>query len=354
MDKFETYVMRPFRLLFLDDGPWEAAYGLAKKVRGNDYCLPRDDHPNVFIKFVREIVDSAKDAGMEYGVECCVIGSVDENERRVWIDSPSTLSFRSWPDFLRKFDVVFVDFKGIKGSVGLERGDLPEGPELTDSEFRQLAASGSNSVQGAAFFLKFHNLGAFSQCRAVFLVSSTESSTESMPHLAKTVNELATVGGDAPWVVKLTPGRKSLRRIAELCRVFFEEHKRGFTALPHSDAIEFTAHHDRPVVIIGETGTGKEWTAKRIHLRWSAERIMDEDRKEAANNFRAMNCAAVSAELARSELFGHVSGAFTGATSHSLGMVLAACGCRPPKRPRRPKLNPDARKAFEALGTAHK
>jgi hypothetical protein len=45
------------------------------------------------------------------------------------------------------------------------------------------------------------------------------------------------------------------------------------------------------------------------------------------NNFVVVNCAGLSTELARSELFGHVAGSFTGATDHRVGAVLRACGC---------------------------
>ena len=70
------------------------------------------------------------------------------------------------------------------------------------------------------------------------------------------------------------------------------------------------------VCILGETGTGKELFARRIHDRSS--------RKAAA--FVAVNCAAIPSELIESELFGHEKGAFTGATSGRAGKVEQANG----------------------------
>lgn len=73
--------------------------------------------------------------------------------------------------------------------------------------------------------------------------------------------------------------------------------------------VRLLAMSDAPVLICGETGTGKEFIARFIH-RFSAR---------ANNNFIKVNCPALSPTLFESELFGHVKGAFTGASSRRLG-----------------------------------
>ncbi|MEM9176310.1 MAG: sigma 54-interacting transcriptional regulator [Myxococcota bacterium] len=76
------------------------------------------------------------------------------------------------------------------------------------------------------------------------------------------------------------------------------------------------AETDTPVLILGETGTGKEQLARALH-GWSAR---------ADQPFVALNCAAVSKDLVESELFGHVKGAFTGASGARQGCFQTARG----------------------------
>ena len=74
---------------------------------------------------------------------------------------------------------------------------------------------------------------------------------------------------------------------------------------------------DIPVMILGETGTGKDLLAQAIH----------NDSPRAANNFVSVNCASIPETLIESELFGYEEGAFTGAKRKgSVGKVLFANG----------------------------
>jgi len=73
---------------------------------------------------------------------------------------------------------------------------------------------------------------------------------------------------------------------------------------------------DSTVLILGETGTGKELVARAIHKR----------SRRASRAFIRVNCAAIPTSLIASELFGHEKGAFTGALQRRLGRFEAADG----------------------------
>jgi len=84
--------------------------------------------------------------------------------------------------------------------------------------------------------------------------------------------------------------------------------------LDFQERLSKVAHVNRPVLIVGERGTGKELAASRVHFlsqRWEGP-------------FVALNCSALSSTLIEAELFGHEAGAFTGATGRRRGRFEAA------------------------------
>lgn len=118
-----------------------------------------------------------------------------------------------------------------------------------------------------------------------------------------------------------------LRRRREMLDAQLDAAPAGVAELPDSQPVSpamrrCLAHADRaaavssPVLILGETGAGKEWVARRIHARSS----------RSGAPFVAVNCAALPESLWESEVFGHVRGAFTGAETGRRGPFELAHG----------------------------
>lgn len=126
--------------------------------------------------------------------------------------------------------------------------------------------------------------------------------------------------GTAPDGTEREDWRRRLRDLLPHDRS--EEDLRG-ELVGASDDIELlrllaarAARANVPVLIIGDTGTGKEVVARMIHDL--------SDRR--ADHFVAVNCGAIPRELLESELFGHIKGIFTGATSNKEGLWERADG----------------------------
>lgn len=113
-----------------------------------------------------------------------------------------------------------------------------------------------------------------------------------------------------------------MRNITERRKLVREEHKVTAEDYPspamHStlQKARIAAQTDSIILLQGESGSGKDYLARWIHLHSS----------RAAGPFFAINCAAVAKELAESELFGHERGAFTGASGQKKGLLELAEG----------------------------
>jgi formate hydrogenlyase transcriptional activator len=99
------------------------------------------------------------------------------------------------------------------------------------------------------------------------------------------------------------------------CEMNFENIVGSSSPLKHVlELVEIVAPNDSTVLLLGETGTGKELIARAIH---------DQSRRKD-RTFVKLNCAAIPTGLLESELFGHEKGAFTGAITQRIGRMELA------------------------------
>jgi len=176
--------------------------------------------------------------------------------------------------------------------------------------------------------------------------STSRSISLSDPYVSRLHAKLELREGDAYWIVDLgseNGTRVDGIRVSE-CRLHLgAEIRVGMSRLvilsspKESSSVEFSFHGFKttsadlaegfeklkkfaasplPILILGETGSGKELVAKGVHLSSLV----------SAGPFISVNCAAISPQLLESELFGHKKGSFTGADRDRVGSFKAAQG----------------------------
>ncbi len=87
------------------------------------------------------------------------------------------------------------------------------------------------------------------------------------------------------------------------------------------ELVDLSSLTNEPILLLGETGTGKTEVANRIHSLWSKSMKKGDD-----SPFTDVNCAGLDTGMLESELFGHVKGAFTGAVRTKMGKLEVANG----------------------------
>ncbi len=194
----------------------------------------------------------------------------------------------------RGFDLVIVDNR-MPGRTGLELiRDLASAPEGERPQIIMMTAHAT--VESAIEAMK---LGAFDYLQKPF-----------------EVDELLVVARRALEHQRLRTQHGYLLAEREEEFGHYGIVGRSRAALGVISAIDRVARARSTVLITGETGTGKELVARAIHDR-SAQRAMP---------LIKVNCAALPESLLESELFGHVRGAFTGATATKKGRFALADG----------------------------
>jgi len=234
-----------------------------------------------------------------------------------------------------KFRAFAVDFPHGKGVIKEELLVTPSAavkkamdtlqPVVFDMRDNELApeASGVAAAEGikAACNIPLVNRGRALGILSILRTTETSFTPEDVDFLSRASGQIAIAVENALAYREISELKDKLAQE----KLYLEEEFRsemGFeqiigssTALKHVlQQVETVAPSDSTVLLLGETGTGKELIARAIH---------DRSRRKQRTLVK-LNCAAIPTGLLESELFGHEKGAFTGAISQKIGRLELA------------------------------
>jgi MoxR-like ATPase len=324
----ETAPERPFRITYVDDSLQQAVWG--------------GTNPDVTGK--GRVLDQVRDlASSEEAVEFILGPDLEFDGASPGLKLSGRKEYHevTWtPDLLRQTDVLLLDLGGLKSldpSLQVSRNQLRGIEGLPDDLSEDDITALNNRLSGAGLLLG-NRWDMLRSCQRIFLLTKydigggpevdlvekyiypicTDASSQSVP-----------VEGEAWAVMGNLNDSREQRRVTDEIEALYETFSEGFTRLTDRGAIELAAVHDRPVLVVGETGTGKEYVARSIHQRWVQEKERKgdfEDERHGSASFQVINCASLSQGLAASELFGIVAGTASSVDLHRLGAIGLAAG----------------------------
>jgi formate hydrogenlyase transcriptional activator len=235
-----------------------------------------------------------------------------------------------------KFRVFAMDFPHGKGVVKEELLVTPSAavkkaldtlkPVVVDTRERNELASEASDIVAAEGIKAFCNIPLANRGRALGILSILR--TTETPFSPGDVDFLSRASGQIAIAIENALAYHEISQLKDKLaqeKLYLEEEIRSemnfenivgnSPALKHVlELVETVASSDSTVLLLGETGTGKELIARAIH-----DRSRRKDR-----TFVKLNCAAIPTGLLESELFGHEKGAFTGAISQKIGRMELA------------------------------
>ena len=235
-----------------------------------------------------------------------------------------------------KFRVLAMDFPHGKGVVKEELLVTPSAavkkaldtlkPVVIDMRERNELASDASDIVAAEGIKAFCNIPLANRGRALGILSILR--TTETPFSPGDVDFLSRASGQIAIAIENALAYHEISQLKDKLaqeKLYLEEEIRSemnfeniignSPALKHVlELVETVAPSDSTVLLLGETGTGKELIARAIH-----DRSRRKDR-----TFVKLNCAAIPTGLLESELFGHEKGAFTGAITQKIGRMELA------------------------------
>jgi formate hydrogenlyase transcriptional activator len=258
-------------------------------------------------------------ANLRSVMKCDVVGvhladAEQKNLRLVALDFPESKGF-----FVQE---TLIPMEGtVLGSVYRERRprmmEHPDPSRMTPEEYRKIVGEGIQSACLLPLMSRNRTLGVLALGR----LEENAFSEEDVSFLTQVANQLAFAVENALAYQEIATLKDKLAQE----KLYLEDEIRSTMdfqeiigesplLLNVLQQIETVAPTDSTVLILGETGTGKELVARAIHNR----------SKRKDRTFVKLNCAAIPTGLLESELFGHERGAFTGAISQRIGRMELA------------------------------
>jgi formate hydrogenlyase transcriptional activator len=235
-----------------------------------------------------------------------------------------------------KFRVLAMDFPHGKGVVKEELLVTPTAavkkaldtlkPVVVDMRERNELTSDASDIVAAEGIKAFCNIPLVNRGRALGILSILR--TSETPFSQGDVDFLSRASGQIAIAIENAVAYHEISQLKDKLaqeKLYLEEEIRSEmnfeNIIGNSPAVknvlelvETVAPNDSTVLLLGETGTGKELIARAIHDR----------SKRKDRTFVKLNCAAIPTGLLESELFGHEKGAFTGAITQKLGRMELA------------------------------
>jgi formate hydrogenlyase transcriptional activator len=235
-----------------------------------------------------------------------------------------------------KFRVFAIDFPHGKGVIKEELLVTPSAavkkaldtlkPVVVDMRERNELTSEASDMLAAEGIKTFCNIPLANRGRALGILSILR--TTEAPFSQEDINFLSRASGQIAIAIENALAYHEISQLKDKLaqeKLYLEEEIRSemnfeniignSLALKHVlELVETVATSDSTVLLLGETGTGKELIARAIH-----DRSRRKDR-----TFVKLNCAAIPTGLLESELFGHEKGAFTGAITQKIGRMELA------------------------------
>ena len=200
--------------------------------------------------------------------------------------------FREHPN---KFSIVILDYELSTNSIGMNGDQVTRELKVINPNVRVVVISGKETPErikacsdaGAdQFILKGEDTTQLFAAVKSMMVTDEEEQSDSEAECHRKIST----------ILKMVGKSRELAKVGELVLRF--------------------ANYDEPVLLIGESGVGKEGIARAVH----------ENSKRRSKPYLPINCAAFPKELLESELFGHERGAFTGAVAKKTGFFEQANG----------------------------